>query len=527
MDLEGKSETPGRRVKFIQNPAPVKPALPGTPALNQERPNKVRFLEEPAVTARAATRSTANVSAAGSEPSHCATVPEVVYALPDGTSVRVTVSEPACTGLAVHCAESCAHGREVGGVLVGYQALGQPAAGAPEHVVLVTNLIPIQAGSSSGSHVRFDETDWEYVDRQMESLYAGEGKCRIGWYHTHPTQGIFFSNYDHDAHSVFQQPFQFALVVDPRVMVAGLFYWKDHAARQLGGPIRFQLQNPGAVVGRRRSSEWPRVAVLITAAVATTGSVMVWAPGWSLVPLAISTLGVAGWVGLRSWNPGVLHMLAGGWERGMAVILPMLALLVFSAGMRNGQLRQERQYLVQAQQRQTAGTPGLSRPVTAGTAPTAVGQVAPAPASDILPPSGPRPRVRLVVLESARGRSSRVLLVSGERQVSINYRLQDCRQFGPKMDPRACRIVVDPRKEQIFLRTVFAPKAERGVWQSLQRSLGMEGRQVDGLWGRITRTRFLKAAVSPSRTGPLRIDLPKVGPADVIFEPPGRKKARV
>jgi proteasome lid subunit RPN8/RPN11 len=438
MDLDGKSETPGRRVKFIQNPAPLEPAQPANPVLNEERPNKVRFLgETPPVAARPRTYSPANASSSGSEPFQCFTVPELVYALPDGTGIRVTLSEPACTGLALHCAESGEHGREVGGVLVGYQALTQPAVGAPEHAVLVTNLIPIQAGSSSGSHVRFDETDWEYVDRQMESLYAGEGKCRVGWYHTHPTQGIFFSNYDRDAHTVFQQPFQFALVVDPRAMEAGLFYWKEHAARQLGGPIRFQLQNPGGIVGRRRSLEWP--LVLITAAVATTGSVMVWAPGWSLVPLAICTLGVGGWVGLRSWNPGVLHLLAGGWERGMAVVLPMLALLVFSAGMRNGQLRQERRYLTQVHPPQAAGTPVVSGQVTAATVPTSAGQVASAPASDILPAGGTRPRVRLVVLETARGRSSRVLLVSGERKVFINYRLQDCRQFGPKMDPRAHR----------------------------------------------------------------------------------------
>ena len=60
----------------------------------------------------------------------------------------------------------------------------------------------------------------------MNERFTPEGKCRLGWYHTHPSQGIFFSGQDRDAHTVFQRA-HLTLVIDPRVVEPGLFYWLD------------------------------------------------------------------------------------------------------------------------------------------------------------------------------------------------------------------------------------------------------------------------------------------------------------
>ena len=508
--MEDKSTTPGKRVKFIRDSTPPSAVAPRPAGETRERA-KVRFA---GVARPPAARGQLGISrpapADGSPEYQCSTIPEIAYTLPDGNGVRVTISDPACAGIAVHCAESRTHGREVGGVLVGHHSFCRKPGGRGEHSVLVTDLIPIQAGSSSASHVRFDEADWDYVERQMESLHAGDGKCRVGWYHTHPTQGIFFSNYDRDAHSIFQQPFQFALVVDPRTMDAGLFHWADHGARRLGGPFRFRLEPAVLPEEQRPPAEWPRAVVLITGACATAGSAMVWAPGWNVALLAICTLGFAGWMIVRFWNPQ--------WQRWSAIAVPALALLVFSAGLHNGQLR-ERRYLSQASQ--PAPTISRSVPQTASHHP-ASGAIASSVVES--PPAVPRARVRFLVQESARGRRNRIILLSGDRQVAVNYRLRDCGQNASGMELRSCRIAVDPRKEQAFLRAMFAPRTERAAWQSLQRSLGMQGAQVDGLWGRITRTRFLQAATSRARGGPLEIDLPRVGPADVVFEAAARKK---
>ena len=142
-----------------------------------------------------------------------------------------------------HCGESNVHGCEVGGILVGYRYERTPEAGGPvQHFVTLTDLIPVESCDRSEAHVCFDEDAWEDIERQMNERFAPrKGNAGLGWYHTHPSQGIFFSGQDRDAHTVFQRAHQFALVIDPRVMEAGLFYWLDYDARVLAGPLRFPV----------------------------------------------------------------------------------------------------------------------------------------------------------------------------------------------------------------------------------------------------------------------------------------------
>jgi len=445
---------------------------------------------------------------------HSDTVPEVEYSLPDSTSVRATLSGSVCSGLRLHCRESLEHGREVGGVLVGYRTLSQTPAGAA-YSVQATDLIPMKSSSSSGSHVQFDETDWDHVDQQMESLYAAQGKCRIGWYHTHPTQGIFFSQYDRDAHTVFQQPFQFALVVDPQAMEAGLFYWADYRARSLGGPVLFRLGSQavtasGLAEGLADSSglSGPMLLSICGAALVS----MVLAPRWGLRTAGIGALAVTSWLAwkfrrhpLPTWN----------WEWRGATALPAAALLIFAIGSRTGEQRALR-----------LGAPAAS--VTATARPAAPPTPAPPAVAAPVPPSLP-PAVaasgrslRLVVQQQRHGRDGRVVLLSPERKLFVNYRVQNCKQPGVRSEFRSCRIQVELKKEQVFLRTVFdVTKTERAAWQPLQKSLGLSGKEVDGLWGRVTRTRFLEAAVAPRQTHSLPVNFPQPGPADLIFTPAG------
>jgi proteasome lid subunit RPN8/RPN11 len=88
--------------------------------------------------------------------------------------------------------------------------------------------------------------DWNRADEYIRRKHEPGGKTRLGWYHTHPDQGIFFSSKDKKAHEVFKEPHQFALVVDPRGMEAGLFHWthaasSNAAGRSVTGPICFSL----------------------------------------------------------------------------------------------------------------------------------------------------------------------------------------------------------------------------------------------------------------------------------------------
>jgi len=177
--------------------------------------------------------------------SYAESVPEVSYQLRSGGSVTTTICGRVCRALAEHCGESNVHGREVGGILVGSNCERRNAFRGREFSVFVTDLIPIRSFDSSSAHVSFTEDDWIAAERELQQKYAPEGKCQLGWYHTHPLQGVFFSIQDRRAHEIFPQPYQFALAIDPRTMEAGFFHWSSYEERVMGGPICFNLHRGG------------------------------------------------------------------------------------------------------------------------------------------------------------------------------------------------------------------------------------------------------------------------------------------
>jgi proteasome lid subunit RPN8/RPN11 len=166
-------------------------------------------------------------------------VPELSYCLNSGARITVTISGHLCRSLIECCQESNFRGREVGGVVVGYQC--EQRGGKQDHALVATDLIPIQSSDSSSTHIGFTDRAWVHAERELRARFVPEGKRRLGWYHTHPVQGIFFSTRDQIAHSIFAEAYQFALVADPRRMEAGLFYRSFHCDQKVAGPIRFPL----------------------------------------------------------------------------------------------------------------------------------------------------------------------------------------------------------------------------------------------------------------------------------------------
>ncbi len=176
-------------------------------------------------------------------------VPELSYKIKDLGHCAATITGSVCRMLVEHCRESNLHGREVGGILVGYcserrepdQRMGLERG----YEIVVTNSIPISSFDSSNVHLSFTEESWSRAEDEIRQKYAPEGKIRLGWYHTHPDQGIFFSSQDEVAHEIFAEPYQFALVVDPRSMEAGLFYRGLYPQPIMAGPICFRLTQRG------------------------------------------------------------------------------------------------------------------------------------------------------------------------------------------------------------------------------------------------------------------------------------------
>jgi proteasome lid subunit RPN8/RPN11 len=115
--------------------------------------------------------------------------------------------------------------REVGGVLVGRVS----RAG---ELPLVTGAIQALHAREDPAALTFTQDTWEHVHRTIER--RGLEERIVGWYHSHPSFGIFLSERDLFVHrNFFGDPRQVALVVDPVSRAAGVFGWREGDVRLL------------------------------------------------------------------------------------------------------------------------------------------------------------------------------------------------------------------------------------------------------------------------------------------------------
>lgn len=90
----------------------------------------------------------------------------------------------------------------------------------------VRAFLPATATESRAMSLRFTHDTWAAMTRRAEADHPDE--LVLGWQHTHPGLGVFLSAYDLFIHRhFFSQPWQIALVVDPRARKFGFFQWHD------------------------------------------------------------------------------------------------------------------------------------------------------------------------------------------------------------------------------------------------------------------------------------------------------------
>jgi proteasome lid subunit RPN8/RPN11 len=120
---------------------------------------------------------------------------------------------------------------ELGGILLGKECL-DPATG--EVFVWITHSLEAKHYANTQASFTYTHDSWEEITRERDQRFPEHDI--VGWYHTHPSFGIFLSHHDlFIHHNFFAQPLQVAYVVDPINQTRGFFQWRDGGMTQVGG----------------------------------------------------------------------------------------------------------------------------------------------------------------------------------------------------------------------------------------------------------------------------------------------------
>lgn len=141
---------------------------------------------------------------------------------------------------------------EVGGAMVGsvYQFKG-------EIFVEIEAVLPAVSGDHGPSHFTFSADSWAQLQRDRASEYPQLEI--VGWFHTHPGLGVFYSGDDVIVHSAaFTLPWHVGLVLDPVRNEAGFFGWSSGGITPLPGFYELLESETQAVVDWQmvRTSVW-------------------------------------------------------------------------------------------------------------------------------------------------------------------------------------------------------------------------------------------------------------------------------
>lgn len=141
---------------------------------------------------------------------------------------------------------------EVGGALMGrvYRA------GEQVYVEVVAAL-PVVTDDHGPVHFTFTADAWAQLHRERADKHANLDI--VGWFHTHPDLGVFYSSDDVVVHSAaFTQPWHIGLVVDPIRQEMSFFGWKAGELDVYSGFYELCDQKPISILHWRmvRTAVW-------------------------------------------------------------------------------------------------------------------------------------------------------------------------------------------------------------------------------------------------------------------------------
>lgn len=130
---------------------------------------------------------------------------------------RISVTSEIIAGLEKHAYSNLE--AEVGGMLFGQIEEGQTK---------IAGFIPALSASAEQISLTFTHEVWEEILREGSKKFPNDQI--VGWYHTHPSFGLFLSEYDLFIQTnFFSMKGQLALVIDP---IAGKMGWFESAKDQ-------------------------------------------------------------------------------------------------------------------------------------------------------------------------------------------------------------------------------------------------------------------------------------------------------
>jgi len=180
---------------------------------------------------------------------------------PEGAHVQVSLTQAAYAQVMRHAQSGCQGGshREVCGILLG-QVFRAPdwCPDRQRYHITVERALPDQRGVSRAAFCQFTHESWAALAKEAEENFP---QLRIvGWYHSHPDYGAFFSPTDRDTQRIYfsSVPWRVGLVVDP-VRDEGKFFalaHRDSDVAELPGFYEQLGQGGRSVITWRN---WPRV----------------------------------------------------------------------------------------------------------------------------------------------------------------------------------------------------------------------------------------------------------------------------
>lgn len=143
---------------------------------------------------------------------------------------------------------------ELGGALLGHAYRNKSGV-----VVEVKAALPATSADHGPVHFTFSADSWSKLHRDRTAHYSNLDI--IGWFHTHPDLGVFYSSDDVVVHSAaFTLPWHVGLVVDPVRDEAAFFGWVGGALSPLSGFNELPERQPETQVPWRvvRTNVWDR-----------------------------------------------------------------------------------------------------------------------------------------------------------------------------------------------------------------------------------------------------------------------------